>query len=68
MTSECCELCNFYDDKNTMPEYGRCRRYAPCPGNPYDICEWPLVHKSDWCGEFEPVEDEDNEGEVIVNE
>ena len=35
----------------------RCRRYAPRPGLARQ--EWPIVWEDDWCGEFEPEEEQD---------
>ena len=34
-----------------------CKRYAPRPGQARQ--EWPIVWEDDWCGEFEPEEQDE---------
>ncbi len=31
---------------------GQCRRWAPHPGVPSVIGEWPKTNATDWCGDF----------------
>ena len=38
-----CGTCMFFTEKKG--ELGRCRRHAPTMGG------WPVVFKSDWCGD-----------------
>jgi len=56
-----CERCRFF--REVMDGQGECRKYAPQPcrmrfgprrrlDDDYQP-EWPTVHVSDWCGEFE---------------
>jgi hypothetical protein len=51
-----CEKCEFYE--NVGPDFGFCRRFPPKPieeGVQVDSpsgWSFPLVHSSDWCGEY----------------
>ncbi len=42
-----CETCRWWDSLTDV--VGLCRRHAPRRDR-----EWPEVHDSDWCGEWEP--------------
>jgi hypothetical protein len=45
-----CELCEFYN--NIGGNTGKCQRFPP---QIYaDSCDFPHVHKDEWCGEFKP--------------
>lgn len=64
--NETCEGCRFWDSSRD-PGFrgeGKCRRYAPVREH------WPITDSSDWCGEFEPIEeqrpDEDLEGDAAM--
>ena len=52
-----CEMCRFVEGLELTPDFGTprvfCRRYAPARGG------WVTVKPSDWCGEWEPVEQPD---------
>lgn len=60
--SKTCERCRFFREI-MLDTSGECRKYGPQPGRmrfgprrtPDDSykAEWPTVHISDWCGEFE---------------
>ena len=57
-----CERCRFFREI-TIETNGECRRFAPQPSRmrfgprrrPDDDYQpqWPTVHISDWCGDFE---------------
>ncbi len=48
-----CKGCQFWDEFNPGT-HGFCRRYPPSVHGPeLDVrVEWPLTHRSDWCGEW----------------
>ena len=54
-----CHNCRFYDEamprENDRHGFGKCRRYAPRPGdvNEDGDAEWPDVQSTDYCGEHE---------------
>jgi len=31
---------------------GQCRRFAPTPGSPVVLGDWPKTNAGDWCGEW----------------
>ena len=56
-----CENCKYFKLSRPEHRFGECRRRSPIPqyavydelpNQPY--AEWPLIDKTDWCGEFEP--------------
>lgn len=53
-----CETCRFFVTKPLRPS--KCRRYPPTPFGYTEefggknICDFPTVLASDWCGEYEP--------------
>jgi len=59
MSGVTCEGCKFFSPSESIEEYGDCRRNAPPvylpppdvnPGPTF--ASWPVVHESDWCGEW----------------
>ena len=61
-----CDECKWWEKRTgsaSRGRFGACRRRAP-PSGPNAIpqddqgdivfVDWPLTHKGDWCGEFEP--------------
>lgn len=74
MSRERCEVCRFWLLKPWNPGNGWCRRYPPLPivnihansdGGSYSgdaETEYPSLHKSDWCGEFQRAEKQEGEG------
>ena len=69
--SNCCENCKFYwhldndgaedvDDAETVPLTGECRFNPPRFISEEDdfIGHWPMVNIEDWCGKFQPEEEE----------
>jgi hypothetical protein len=44
----CCGKCRFSAENDGG--FVECRRYAPRIG---DVADWPLVHTSQWCGEYQ---------------
>jgi len=54
-----CDECRFWDDdrgRNAVLTKGEglCKRHAPTPET-----YWAATEADDWCGEFEPIEDEE---------
>ena len=54
----CCENCRFY-----FKDANQCRRYPPqvwgdfmSDTNDSYTCNYPIVKKNEWCGEFHPIE------------
>ncbi len=56
-----CEECVYY--RGGTHDYGYCKRHAPSISNISrpkqrpdlwwnEYCEWPNVHKENWCGDF----------------
>jgi len=60
-----CEDCRFWDDGGSGAAgwklgHGMCRRNAPAVTRQWNTgVLWPLTKADDWCGEFEPIEDEE---------
>lgn len=55
-----CKACKFFEiEEDENPVSGWCHRYAPRAGLCDDAgsegkwADFPLIHSSDWCGEFE---------------
>lgn len=67
-----CKECIFY--AGTSHDYGPCKRHSPSisrlskPDQGPDLwwneyCEWPNVHKNNWCGDFVSMLSARQEGE-----
>jgi hypothetical protein len=54
MTGECCKGCRFFllSVESTEEGDGYCRRYPPSIVHAV-VGEFPEVHGSDWCGEWQ---------------
>jgi hypothetical protein len=68
-----CGNCDFWEAINEQPGgKGICRREPPISKNKQEgvfTAIWPVSHKTDWCGEFEPrYEEEDADAEPVVPE
>jgi len=45
-----CSNCNFgFPDEAEMCA---CHRHAPAPTPEFSFANWPVVKKTDWCGEY----------------
>jgi hypothetical protein len=60
---ESCDTCQFWEAFATR-KIGNCRRHAPARGHMKggwlgDNAQWPVTKRSDWCGEYRPVNGED---------
>lgn len=50
--ADCCGNCQFFACFGcTYPHEGKCQRHAPVVGDM--MGEFPKVHRSDWCGDYE---------------
>lgn len=54
--SKTCATCRYWSDEQ-IGHLGRCRRYPPAPTGAC-TSQWPIVHRSNWCGEHQPREQE----------
>ncbi len=68
--TEACATCCFWHE-----ESNRCHRYAPHPtlGNGEDSdgrqnAVWALTNAEDWCGDYESILGEEQEGEAEYEE
>ena len=52
-----CKTCRYSEVSPDVEDAIFCKRYAPRPG--IDFEEWPIVWENDWCGEFEPEEQDE---------
>jgi hypothetical protein len=51
-----CETCRFWDRDHRDGQEAECKRRSPIPDPATDyVGRWPLVHKSQWCGEHKPI-------------
>lgn len=55
--SQYCKNCNF-QEMNTETEIEECHRHAP-KRDEQGIGVWPVIADMDWCGEWQPRDNED---------
>lgn len=56
MTEDRCELCRFWRAVGDATPRGHCHRNPPTSGSG---SPWPFVIAMDWCGEFQPHDQEE---------
>ena len=56
MSNGTCKTCKFYNDNERYYELRVCKRYAPQSGSVRSEINWPHTKRTDWCGDYEPVE------------
>lgn len=52
VVQKACMNCRFFQNSETFPDSGECRRRPPFFHQGKEISAWPMVNELDWCGEF----------------
>jgi hypothetical protein len=57
---ECCGTCRFWDQDEEDEEHGYCHRYPPqmVRGREGIVSCWPETDCEEFCGEWQPEEDQ----------